>query len=105
MQCLACSQGSTVRAFHSHLPLKKCANRENERANKGLKLPSPPTLSAPVQRLQSSGRKAPITVVFCKDETSFTGEATGQRTVVKLVSVRIFGGYSLGSSRDITAQC
>ena len=53
-------------------------------------------------KLQSSGRNAPITVVFCNDVTSVMPEVTDQRTVVKLVLGWIFGGYSLGSSRDFT---
>ena len=66
------------------------------------KLPSKPTLSAIVQKLQSTGHNAPITVVFCNDTTSVTREVTGQWTVVKVVLGRLFGGYSLGSSCNFT---
>ena len=81
-------EGFTVRTFHWHLPLKKKvrtsigANQENyfgaQSASQGHKLPSQPILSAIVWKLQSSGRNAPITVVFCNDTTSVTQEVTNQ---------------------------
>ena len=88
-----------------------CANCENnfgeQCASKGHKLPSQHTLTAIVQKLQSSSHITPITVAFCNDATSVTREVTGQQTVVKFVLVRYSVDIDSGPAMTLLrfAQC